>query len=227
MARLLLTTEGPTEQLFAAQVLRPHLAALGVFLDQPRCTAICRKHGLIQRGGLLKYKPMRDDILGWVKQDISDDARFSTMIDLYALPNDFPGFEESKRFRNPYDRVAFLEQAFADDLNSQRFIPYIQLHEFEALLLADYRKLCDYYGQGRVADLQPLAEAIIAGQNPELIDDGEGTAPSKRIAACIPEYAVAKATAGPIVAGYIGLDTLRRACRHFGEWLGKLELLGP
>jgi hypothetical protein len=148
------------------------------------------------------------------------------MIDLYALPEDFPAYKQSQQFQNPYDRVAFLEKAFSSDVNSQRFIPYIQLHEFEALLLADYRKLCEYYGPERIKQLQPLADALSAESNPELIDDGEKTAPSKRIAACIPEYADAKATAGPIIAEYIGLDTLRRTCLHFGEWLSKLELLG-
>ena len=34
-----------------------------------------------------------------------------------------------------------------------------------------------------------------------------------------------KASAGPIVAGKIGLPTLRSKCGHFGDWLDKLEHL--
>ena len=36
------------------------------------------------------------------------------MIDLYALPTDFPGWEEAEKSRiDPYARVAHLEQALA------------------------------------------------------------------------------------------------------------------
>ena len=226
MARLLLTTEGQTEQAFAVRVLQPHLAPLGVYVVKPRCAALCREHGVVHRGGVVNYQPLREDIQNWIRQDRDENARFSTMIDLYGLPSDFPGVDQARRAIDPYQRVAILEQAFADDINSQRFIPYIQLHEFESLLLADQTKLCDYYGLERLEELTPLKEVLAAKKNPELIDDGEGTAPSKRIADCIPEYAMAKSTAGPIVAEAIGLMALRQACRHFNEWIERLEALG-
>jgi hypothetical protein len=54
-----------------------------------------------------------------------------------------------------------------------------------------------------------------------LINDGFETAPSKRILKEIPEYD--KVTAGVSVAGKIGIETLRAKCRHFSEWLAKLE----
>jgi hypothetical protein len=58
-----------------------------------------------------------------------------------------------------------------------------------------------------------------------LINDGEETAPSKRIGKEIPDYLGAKPTAGPIIAGKIGLETMRMKCPHFNEWLTKLENL--
>ena len=61
--------------------------------------------------------------------------------------------------------------------------------------------------------------------NPELIDDGADTAPSKRIISEIPEYKYNKASAGPLSAQRIGLTVLRERCAHFGDWLGKLEAL--
>jgi len=225
MIRLLLTVEGQTEQAFTASVLRPHLARVGVQAPKPRCTAIGRTHGRVHRGGVLRYQPVRDDIRAWIKQDQDPTARFSTMIDLNGLPPDFPGFDRARQATDPYQRVAMIEQAFADDINCPRFIPYIQLHEYETLLLADHTKLCGYYGEERRNDLAPLAQALAAEANPELIDDGENTAPSKRISACIPEYGSAKPTAGPIVAEAIGLTVLRRACCHFNEWLERIEAL--
>ncbi len=65
----------------------------------------------------------------------------------------------------------------------------------------------------------------MAGQigNPELINDGPDTAPSKRIIAEIPEYEGMKSSAGPIVAEKIGLASLQTRCRHFGDWINQLE----
>jgi hypothetical protein len=60
--------------------------------------------------------------------------------------------------------------------------------------------------------------------NPELINDGENTAPSKRIIRLIPDYQ--KVTAGYQIAEKIGLAILREKCRHFSEWLIQLERAG-
>ncbi len=65
--------------------------------------------------------------------------------------------------------------------------------------------------------------AMVGDQNPELIDGGATTAPSKRILKEIPEYD--KVTDGVEVAGKIGLPLLRQKCRHFEEWLSALEQL--
>ena len=61
--------------------------------------------------------------------------------------------------------------------------------------------------------------------SPELIDDGEQSAPSKRIIHEIPEYEGMKASAGPLIAEKIGLETLRVKCRHFGAWVSRMERL--
>ena len=41
------------------------------------------------------------------------------------------GFEKRKTISDPYLKVSNLEKDFADAINDKRFIPYIQLHEFE------------------------------------------------------------------------------------------------
>ena len=38
-----------------------------------------------------------------------------------------------------------------------------------------------------------------------------------------PDYDGAKSTAGPIIAGQIGLGVIRAKCPHFNAWLGRLE----
>ena len=62
--------------------------------------------------------------------------------------------------------------------------------------------------------------------SPEHINDGDNTAPSKRIDDEIPEYKYMKASAGPIVADKIGLPTIRSKCKHFACWLSQTGKTG-
>ncbi|MCB1638534.1 MAG: DUF4276 family protein [Thiothrix sp.] len=223
MIRLHITAEGQTEQRFVNEVLRPHLAAFGVYTDV-RCVITSKDNRASKefRGGMTTYARARNDILNWMKEDSAAECRFTTMFDLYALPDDFPGFASVRKHADPYARVAALEQALKEDIGSQRFIPYIQLHEFEALILADVRALDLEYleHENPIRNLQ----AMVGGQNPELINDGRETAPSRRIIREIPEYD--KVTSGVSVAGHIGLPVLREKCMHFDEWVTRLEQLG-
>ncbi len=224
MIRLHFVVEGQTEETFVNQTLVPHLARLSVFSDA-RCVATSRKRGMKYRGGGGSYAQVKNDIARWMREDRGTDARFTTMLDLYALPADFPGHESASMLNDPRKRVSVIESALKEDIDDWRFIQYIQLHEFEALLLSDPRKLAFQFHDCE-AGIRRLADMASRYSSPELIDDGTETAPSKRIIAEIPEYSGRKASAGPIVANNIGLDALRLKCEHFGEWLNKLERLG-
>jgi len=220
-ARLHFIVEGQTEETFVNRVLVPHLADRSIW-GRVRCVMTSRKRGLKHRGGVSTYVRAKKDILLWMKEDQNPDAFFTTMFDLYCLPTDFPGYDQVRGLRSPYDRVAGLEQALCQDINDRRFVPHIQLHEFETLLLADPQKL-DWEYLEHEGPIQNLVDMVSDFASPELIDDGQETAPSKRIIREIPEYEGMKASAGPLVAEKIGLITLRGKCRHFGEWLARLE----
>jgi hypothetical protein len=227
MARLYLFGEGRTEETFADRLLKPHLANHGVYLH-PTSIAHARRRGKTHRGGGRNYEPMRNDILRFLAQEKAVDVFFTTMIDLYGLASGFPRLDEADKLRHlPATRVEFLEQAFADDIADprSRFIPYIQLHEYEAILFSD--PSCFRYSYERhekqIAELQNIADSY---PTPELIDDGPQTAPSKRIIAQIPDYDDAKPAVGPDVAELIGLDVIRARCPHFNSWLARLETLG-
>jgi hypothetical protein len=215
-------TEGQTEQNFVRRVLASHLGSYGVYTDA-RCvlTSRDRRSGKVYRGGLISYEKAKKDILSWIAEDGSADCRFTTMFDLYALPEDFPRYGDAAKVSDPYGKIDFLEAALASSVADSRFIPYIQLHEFEALVLSDPGKLAgEYLDRRREIDrLVSLAE----GRNPELIDDGVETAPSKRILKEIPEYD--KVAVGVSVVERIGLGTLRSRCRHFSDWVQRLESL--
>ena len=135
MVHLYLFAEGQTEQTFADTVLKPHLAGTGIYLRNPVRIAHGKKKGQVHRGGGRSYVRMKNDILRFLSQEKGGDVFFTTMIDLYAIHSDFPKLDEAEKLRHmPEKRVAFLEQSFAEDIGDARFVPYIQLHEFEAYL---------------------------------------------------------------------------------------------
>lgn len=226
MARLYLFAEGQTEQAFADTVLKPYLAKFGVYMHPPVLIAHAKKKGTIHRGGGRRYLPMRKDILRFLAQEKHGDVFFTTMIDLYAIPTDFPQLEQAHGLRHmPYERVEMLERAFAQDIGDPRFVPYIQLHEYEAYLFSDPSCFRYFYAhhERQIAALQAIANGF---DTPERIDDGPETAPSKRIIAELPDYGDAKSVVGPQVAELIGLALIQDKCPHFSSWLKKLASLG-
>lgn len=224
MVRLYLFAEGQTEQTFADNILKPHLAQHGVFVQNPVLIAHARKKGKAHRGGGRKYELMKNDILRFLKLEKGANVFFTTMIDLYAIAPEFPGLPEAEKLRqNPTQRVEFLENSFAADIDDLRFIPYIQLHEYEAYLFSDptcFEFLYDN-SSDKVASLQAIADR----ETPELINDGPDTAPSKRIIAQFPAYKKAKVVDGSQLAELIGLGVIRGRCPHFNRWLTRLESL--
>lgn len=223
MPRLYLFAEGQTEQTFADTLMSPHLALHGVSMQRPRLIAHARKKGRVHRGGGRNYAPMKDDILRSLKEDSNPDAFFTTMIDLYAIHPNFPGLAESERMcHDPIQRVELLEKRFAEDIADRRFIPYIQLHEYEAYLFSDPTCFKYLYPEQK-KEIEALQSIANQYETPELINNGLHTAPSKRIIAQFPDYK--KSTFGPQLAEQIGLSIIRSQCPHFNQWLSKLESL--
>jgi hypothetical protein len=226
MVRLYFYVEGQTEQAYVTRVMTPHLAAFGVQVMGARRAASGRKHGQVSRGGGRRYQPMRNDLGNLLRQDARADARFTTMFDLYALHNGFPGWVDAEKQRHiPRERVLTLERAFAADVGDQRFIPHIQLYEFETILLCQPGNFALVY-EDCAAGIASLQAAVAAATSPELVNDGDTTAPSKRIITLFPQYSGQKTTIGVELAHCVGIETTRLLCTHFDRWLKKLESLG-
>jgi len=220
--RVNIVVEGQTEEGFVKQVLAPYLGAMNIFCTARSVeTSRSRRKHKIYRGGMVDYLHLKRDLERWMKQDDHPEAFFSTMIDLYRLPPEFPAYEETRKASDPFARVACLEDAFEKEMKHSRFIPYIQLHEFEALLLCDPQYFIQHYPT-RTKEVAELTETCAGFESPDLIDDGASTAPSKRIIEKIPEYEYEKPVDGPAIAKDIGIEGLRK-CRHFSEWVGKLQ----
>ncbi len=117
-----------------------------------------------------------------------------------------------------------MERAFGADVGDHRFIPHIQLYEFETILLCEPDHFAlEYENSG--AGIAALQAAVAAATSPELVNDGETTAPSKRIISQFPQYSGQKTTVGVELAHCVGIDTTRRLCPHFDRWLKTLESL--
>lgn len=214
--------EGQTEEKFVKDVLKPYFFSQGLVIKSRLLVTSKNKEA---KGGLLSYTQAKNDLLLWmkeVKHRGSETHFFTTMFDFYALPDDFPNKIQSESIADPYLRIANVEKAFSQDIGNDRFIPYIQLHEFEALMFCDITKLAIEYPRCS-KEIEGL-ENILAkyNGNPELINNSPETAPSKRIIAAIEgkhKYNYNKPRSGAVVTAAIGLPILMQSCRHFREWI--------
>ena len=218
--RLYITVEGQTEKAFADQALTPHFANYNIEV-KPRVVLTNRKLG--KRGGILDFAKIKGDLTRLMHQDRHPEARFTTMIDFYALPAAFPGWEEARSKNSPVDRVRVLEESLQSQFGDNRFHPYIQLHEFESLLYCDLSEL-----QCRLNNSEHGIAALqheVRNLAPEDINEGAHTAPSKRIINHLPVYERSKIRVGAPAAAAIGLLALRDKCPNFHDWLSHLERL--
>jgi hypothetical protein len=224
MKRLYLTVEGQTEEAFALDLLQQHLAGFNVFLFPPRFTGPHgRRSGRIPRGGMFNtFAHALEDMRRWLKEDRSPDARFSMMVDLYSLPADFPGYAEAMAQADCYQQVGILEAAIAAELGDPRCLPYLQIHEFEALVLSAPEQFADWF-EDRARELAELVAECQPFDTPERIDHGRHSHPKARIQRRFPDYD--ENVHGPLLAHAIGLPTMRARCPHFGQWLTRLEQL--
>jgi hypothetical protein len=221
--------EGQTEETFVNNVLAPALQPRDIYL---KATLVATKQlknrsseergmpGRRFKGGVSKYQVVRRDVINALRG--SHLAAVTTMIDYYRLPQDFPGQSTLHGANNCYERVRRLEEAFRDDIANLRFRPFFVLHEFEALLFSNPDEIAS-----AIARHHSLSGQLRAARNqfnsPEEIDEGPDSHPAARILVVAPGYS--KRLHGPIIAGRIGLEVIRRECPHFAEWFNWLESL--
>lgn len=220
---LLFYVEGQTEAAYVQRVLRRHLANFGVMVMGSVLVQTKRRRGRVHRGGGRRYRSAREELARLLKQHKGRDVRFTTMFDLYGLYADFPAIDAAAAQRHdPYARVKTLEAALAQDVGDSRLIPYVQLHEFEAILFCDPTVFARIF-ENAERGIAELSAVRAAAASPERINDGDATAPSKRILQAFPQFD--KLRDGLAAAELIALDIVRSQCPHFAAWLERLESL--
>ncbi len=219
--------EGQSENAFVRELLIPYVGEKSGWMINLWPTTVItsrnRRAGRIYRGGILGYEKAKSEI----KRCMSTGNYVTTMFDFYALPNDFPGYTDAVRLTNDHEKTLILESALHDDIismdrtfESDRFIPYIQLHEFEALIYTDLSALKQLYLSKE--DHNEIDKLILEteGMMPEDINDSPETAPSKRLLERV-NYKKGNSVIYPLKT--IGIDTIRKKCPHFDAWLKSIE----
>ncbi len=222
MTRLYVLVEGQTEEAFVKRVITPHLQGLGVWAYAIIVATSRDASGRKRRGGG-QWKHWRRDLKRLIREQSGDEVRFTTMFDLYGLPVDFPELEKHGCIPNTSRRAESLEASMSRDVDDPRLIPYLQRHEFEALVLAALGSVTKLLEDAGDLEAVERLRAELASMSPEEVNDGESTAPSKRLMR-IPSYR--KTVHGPLAVEDAGLPALRSACPRFGAWIARLEALG-
>lgn len=216
MKRIVIIVEGETEEAFVHQILAPYIWNSG-YSNSIQCFKI--KHS---GGGVSKYSHIERDILATVREK---DVVVTTMFDFYGLPSDTPGFKEAISCNSHAESVRFIENNIQQEITDKVkekicFIPYIQLHEIEALIFSSNKGFYELFDKNE-ADFTSLDHIIMEFPNPEDIDNGPDTAPSKRLKKAIPGYD--KVLYGIGMLQTIGMETILAKCLHFKEWIEKIK----
>ena len=214
MKRIIIICEGETEQEFCDKILYPY------FLEKQIDVSFRNIEGI------KKWNFFKKLIENELKEEKS--AFLTTFIDFYGIQkgHSFPSWNESLSVADKNSRMDFLETKMKNDIDNQlnfRFIPYIQLHEFEGLLFNDIEIFYNVFTNNELVGKDELGDVFRDFSNPEMINDSKETAPSKRLLRIIPSYD--KIVYGSILAENIGLQNIRNKCPRFNAWIEKLEII--
>lgn len=200
--------EGQTESDFFGKVLNPHLNGLYIHIEP-----IVIRTSAESKGGAVNLDRLARDYKNIAYNP--NTQIIAICLDFHALPSNFPGYRKTN---DPISDAKSIESGlkskFKDDA---RLFPYIQLHDFEALLFSDVegfqrRGLCD---ENTTRKLKSILDNF---DSPEHINHGQP--PAHRIKSVIPTYR--KRINGPTIAQDIGLEKIKLGCPHFAEWFDSL-----
>jgi len=216
MKRVIIICEGETEKEFCNTILIPYFAKKEIYIQSP----------LIKKsmGGIVKWSELQKQITLHLKNDSS--AIVTTLIDYYGLYRkyNFPMWDNAERNPNKNERMEILEQGMLESIEDSlrfRFIPYLQLHEFEGLLFNDIDVFYEQIPSRELVGIEELTQTFQQYTNPEMINNNKETSPSHRLERIILGYN--KIVYGNILAEAIGLTKIKAKSPRFREWIKKIE----
>ena len=212
---LIVLVEGKTERDFVDRILAPHLQRIGYSSVYPSLIAAVG-------AGICDWGRAKTNIV----RQLRANARVTTMVDYYGLPQDWPGRAESGA-QPSHLKADFVESAILEDMRgedaAENLIPYVMLHEFEVILFSDCEKFAAAIGYPQLTSaFQEIRDQF---PTPEDIDDSREGAPSKRIEALLAPDVYRKPPVGLRGTMAIGLDAIRAECPHFAKWMDSLDAI--
>ncbi len=214
MKRVIIICEGETEREFCKNVLAPHLIHHNIYIQAP----------LIKRsmGGIVRWPILKKEIETHL---LEPNVIVSTFIDYYGLYQkyDFPKWREGEKIPDKNSRMDFLENAMKADISDAgryRFIPYLQLHEFEGLLFNDIQIFHDHVPKAELIGVAELEQTFADYDNPEMINNNRETSPSHRLKRIIKGYN--KPLYGHYFAEAIGIQKIRTKSPRFSLWIEEI-----
>lgn len=216
MKRIIIICEGPTEQSFVKTNLVVPFIHKNIFLQSPLIKA--------SRGGIVKWGRLKEQIEMHLKSDT--EAYVTTFIDYYGLYSkyEFPGWEDAHKIPDQNLRMDELEKYMLLSINpdlQNRFIPYMQLHEFEGLLFYNIDIFKEQIPQNDLVGIEELRKIFRDYTNPEMINNARETSPSHRLHRIIAGYN--KIVYGDILSEAIGIERIRTKAPRFNKWISVLE----
>lgn len=215
MKRIIVICEGQTEEEFVKTTLQSELGSTKNIYFFP---VLIKK----SKGGIVPWIDIKKQIEIHLKED--KEAFITTLLDYYGIyaHHKFPSWEEAHKIVDKNQRLDALEEAMKNDIDSKlsnRFIPFLLLHEFEALIFSDKDELLRQIDNNDI-DIKELNNVFIKFSNPEDINDGIDTSPSKRLLKIIKGYD--KIVYGNIIIEAIGIHKIRSKAARFDKWLNSL-----
>lgn len=212
MKRVIFIVEGDTEISFIQKCIMPYLYQKG-FTNPMNAQKIITNRKKNKKGGNVAFEYLKNDI---ERVAATRNVLITTFLDFFRLPTDFPGYTTDSL------KIEQIEEAVRKNISSivdrANFLPYIQRHEIEALM---YTNMDGFnYVVDKEESLNKLKEIINQYANPEDINSGSETAPSKRLMKIFPYQ---KTTDGEIILEALPIDDIRSKCPRFNEWLENLE----
>lgn len=211
MKRLYIVVEGQTEEEFVKGIIAPYLRRYGI-VDVTPTLIRTSKRG---RGGFVNYEHLKNDVKRLLYSSKTDFI-VSMFVDFFRCP-ELPHKEQYENESDHVARVEKMEKCIEQDINDHRFIPYIQLHEFEALLFSSNDGFGEYFSDKEENETKQIVAQF---QNPEDINSSPDKAPSKRLLAIKDDYD--KVNDGNLIALVVGIDKMLEKCPRFRAWIDKL-----
>ena len=214
---LFILLEGQSEEVFCKQILKPYFETKNIFLKYSIFSTGKKYNGTKYRGGITDYSKFTKDINN-VLNDQSYDL-ITTFIDFYGFLKIAP-FKDEIDESNCYARVAQTENRLRKDIkNNKRFLPYMNLHEYEIIYYIDEtitKKILNNNFDGK-----KYKKIIQNYKNIETINENPDDAPSKRLERICPSYD--KIYHSTLISQELQLTSILDKCKHFKEWIDQIE----